>query len=175
MVTNSVADEETDHVADDRNKLSSAELFGPALHRYLAGILQRYLSHHHSCLPDDFSVNHDGHSTSRHGHLDRWLASHHARSISHPLPAPGRGQPSGLRRPGSPPRPLHAGPSGPFRKPRPYGQKRRRSPTFREIIRGLAQRGLHPTAAALYREAALMAGGLADSVLSHRTVYNNLA
>jgi hypothetical protein len=47
-------------------------------------------------------------------------------------------------------------------------------PTFREIIRGLAPRGLHPRAAALHRGATLMAGGLGDSVLSHRTVYNDL-
>jgi hypothetical protein len=129
--------------------VSSAELFGPALHRYLAGILQRYLSYRYSCLPDDFSVNPDGDSTSRHGRIDRWPVSHHDRSISHPLAAPGGGQASDLRRPGSLPGPLHAGPSGPCRKPRPDGQKRRRSPTFREIMRRLAPLGPHPKVAAL--------------------------
>ncbi len=154
--------------------MSSAELFGPALHRSLAGILQRYLSHRYSCLLDDFSVNSDGKSTSRHGRLDRWPASLHAQSISHPLLASRGERACGLRRPGSPPGPLHAGPSGPCRKPRPSGQKRQRSPTFREIMRGVAPRGLHPSAAALHRGATLMAGGLGDSVLSRRTVYNDL-
>ena len=40
MVTNSVAERETDSVADN----ISAELFGVVLHRYLATFLQRYLS-----------------------------------------------------------------------------------------------------------------------------------
>src|SRR5262245_5706843 len=154
--------------------LSSAELFGPALHRYLAGILQRYLSHYHSCLPDDFSVNHDGDSTSRHEPLERWPASHHARSLSHPRPAPGGGQAlacvardhhSGLCTPG-----VEALP-----QTTPLWAETSEVPTFREIMRGRAPLGLHPRTAALHRGDTLMAGGLGDSVLSHQTVYNDLA
>ena len=44
MVTNSVAEGETDNVADDRCQLSSAELSVVGLHRSLAAFLQRYLA-----------------------------------------------------------------------------------------------------------------------------------
>ena len=43
MVTNSVAEGETDSVADN-SLLLSASLFGRVLQSYLAALLQRYLS-----------------------------------------------------------------------------------------------------------------------------------
>jgi hypothetical protein len=42
--------------------MSSAELFGVGLHRYVAAFLQRYLASVHGWFIADLVVNHDGHS-----------------------------------------------------------------------------------------------------------------